>query len=54
MIKAAEHLTQKKELGPQVTKAMEQHLAAVEREEMAGIIKRLTKLQSKYIRLAEN
>ena len=54
VIKAAEHLAQKKEISPQETKASKQHLAAVEREEMAGIIERPAKLQSKYNRLAEN
>ena len=54
MIKAAKHLTQKKEISPQGTKAIEQRLAAVEREEMAGIIERPAKLKSKYNRLAEN
>ena len=44
VIKAAEHLAQKKEISPQVTKAIEQHLAAVEREKMAGIIERPEKL----------
>merc|ERR1711862_470585 len=54
MIKAAKHLAQKKASNPQGTKAIEQHLAAMEREEMAGIIERPAKLQSKYDRLAEN
>ena len=54
MIKAAKHLAQKKASNPQETKAIEQHLAAVEREEMAGIIERPVKLKSKYNRLAEN
>ena len=54
VIKAAEHLTQMKKISPQGTKAIEQHLAAIEREEMAGIIKRPAKLKSKYTRLAEN
>ena len=49
VIKAAEHLAQMKEISPQKTKAIEQHLAAVERERRwSGLIKRLAKLQSKY------
>ena len=53
-MKLGEHWTQKKEISPQETKASKQHLAAVEREEMAGIIERPAKLQNKYNRLAEN
>merc|ERR1711862_55395 len=53
-VKYGEHLTQTKKISPQGTKAIEQHLAAMEREEMAGIIERPAKLQSKYDRLAEN
>ena len=49
-----EHWTQTKKISPQGTKAIEQHLAAMEREEMTGIIERPAKLQSKYNRLAEN
>merc|ERR1711862_196815 len=54
VIKATKHLAQKKESSPQGTKAIEQHLATIEREEMAGIIERPAKLKSKYNRLAEN
>ena len=54
MIKVAKHLTQTKKIIPQVTKAMEERLETVEREEMAGIIERPAKLQSKYNGLAEN
>merc|ERR1711982_273449 len=54
VIKATKHLAQKKEISPQGTKTIEQHLATIEREEMAGIIERPANLKSKYNRLAEN
>ena len=49
--KAVKHLAQK--ISPKLAEAMDQHLATVEREEMARIIERPVKLESKYNRLAE-